>query len=122
MNKYLALIVVLLTSGCASNRDNFIPESEHTVKEVYEMQSSHKFERNDRSRTDNSLGIKTSIFDGDREEVRGVIAQFEELPNPTIKIYFPSKISADGLPVPAWWSEFKMYDSSVYNPHARGVN
>jgi hypothetical protein len=37
-----------------------------------------------------------------------------KLHNPTLYLYFPPKISGrDALPIPAWMTEFKMYDKDM---------
>lgn len=43
---------------------------------------------------------------------------FKKLPNPTLYIYFPARLSEkDRLPIPAWMTEFNMYDRDEYAQH-----
>nr|PMH64577.1 hypothetical protein BCU62_15350 [Enterovibrio norvegicus] len=63
-----------------------------------------------RPATESELRISTYYANGIHER-----PQFKKLPNPTLYIYTPPKLSEESrLPIPAWMTEFKMFDRDEY--------
>jgi conjugative transfer region lipoprotein (TIGR03751 family) len=121
------MVWILGLVGCSSNGENeknsIIPPSNDTMKEVY----------TNGGRSDDESVKYSKAIEADKLELfnRGVLgnkqdesvyrlnsvntqADFMKLHNPTLYLYFPPKISVrDALPIPAWMTEFKMYDKDT---------
>lgn len=114
------LSAALVLNGCGtttSAKDDIIPQSEFTTEEIYDMhtgggtggQEHSRYRINKRYATESE--ILTQPYE--THDVRKPV--FKKLPNPTLYIYFPAKVSTtDRMPIPAWMTEFSMYDRDEY--------
>jgi conjugative transfer region lipoprotein (TIGR03751 family) len=117
-----ALLVATIT-GCSSTKsekEKIIPRSDKTTEQVYDEQSAASLEKNQAFRNMVSMRPATEqevlVKPYEINEVGRPI--FKTLPNPTLYLYFPATISSDGrMPIPAWMTEFKMYDRDEYAAH-----
>lgn len=121
MVKHLAIVAVLVLSGCTSvsEKSDIIPKSDVTMKEIYENKGRPDKEASQqltaktvmrRPATDYELSVNAYDTNSVNEK-----PQFRKLPNPTLYIYFPPKLTKkERLPIPAWMTEFKMYDKDEY--------
>ena len=126
------LTVVALTvataflSGCGTTTyesHQIIPKSDYTMKEVYDNkgQVSHEAIESNKMRDSQVVQLQLRPMDSAQDqsiyELNKVQSKSEvrKLPNPKLYLYFPAKISAvDGLVIPAWMTEFNMYDKDQY--------
>ncbi len=103
--------------GCASSGDGdqIIPESDMTVVEVYD-----------------EFVAKTTVTDSARQSIvrsgpnsnatfdpylqtNNAKPKYRKLENPTLFIYFPPSINQEeGIPMPGWMTEVKMYETDQY--------
>lgn len=105
MAKNSACLVMLLTvvlSGCGTTtfkKDEIIPKSDHTMKEIYDNRGKvTKAQLEEKERTQAILtdiltrptGTRqnTSAYELNRISTDG---SFRKLPNPTLYLYFPAK-------------------------------
>lgn len=122
MVRFLALAAVVLTTvGCGTvvhEKDNIIPPSDFTMKDIYDNKGrpstdiTHALSPTILKRSATAREIAISSYDINSLELQPT---FKKLPNPKLYIYFPPKLTSDGrLPVPAWMTEFSMYDRDEY--------
>ncbi|MCA2014642.1 hypothetical protein LDJ79_00875 [Vibrio tritonius] len=116
-----SLIIVAILTGCSStttveDEQHIIPKGKYTMKEIYERQGSLS-KKQDRS----VLSVtKRPASDGEMSsdiyQINQIAnePQFRMLDNPTLYLYFPAKISKDGMPIPAWMTQIKMYNENQY--------
>lgn len=121
------LILSLLIVGCSSGgneKDRIIPKSNETMKDIYQNggrteEGSIAYDQQFQSHQNELLkrGLLGPEQNTDIYRLNKVTTQsnFSKLHNPTIYLYFPPKLSEkDGMPIPAWMTEFKMYDRDEY--------
>ena len=127
---YRSLILIsigaLALQGCGTTtyeKNKIIPQSEYTMKEVYDNRGAVTKEALEEKKETQQEVIQLQMrpMAGNQDmsvyELNNVQSKSDvkKLPNPTLYLYFPAKISkVDGLPIPAWMSEFKMYDKDEY--------
>jgi conjugative transfer region lipoprotein (TIGR03751 family) len=117
-----ALLVATVT-GCSSTKsekDKIIPKSDKTTEQVYDEQVAASLEKTQAFR--NMVSMRPATEQevlAKPYEINAVgRPEFKTLPNPTLYLYFPATISTDGrMPIPAWMTEFKMYDRDEYAGH-----
>ncbi|ENM5835550.1 TIGR03751 family conjugal transfer lipoprotein [Vibrio metoecus] len=109
-------------AGCGttvSEKESIIPKAEYTMKDIFDnkgipseravsLQNVKTVVR--RQATESELLISSYNVNGINEK-----PTFKKLPNPTLYLYFAPKLTSDGrMPVPAWMTEFPMYDRDEY--------
>lgn len=115
------LMVATLLVGCGttvSEKKEIIPESEKSMKEVYDEHGlASSSDKKNAGRMVISRPATAYEMSADAYRVNQVKnrPQFRKLPNPTLYIYFAPTLSKDGrMPIPAWMTEFQMYDRDEY--------
>ncbi|MFC5079629.1 hypothetical protein VTH8203_00850 [Vibrio thalassae] len=115
-----AMTSVLIGCGTTvSEKEEIIPTSDKSMKEIYEEHSTSSSTANTLSnqklvvkRPATSEEMTINVYQYNNVEKRPT---FKRLPNPTLYIYFAPSLSKDGrLPIPAWMTEFQMYDKDEY--------
>lgn len=119
---FLLVALILTLTGCSSSQSEsepIIPKSDVSMKDIYDNRgrpdASHSKDLSKvsvikRPATEYEMSISAYDVNGVGER-----PQFRKLPNPTLYIYFPPKLTSDGrMPIPAWMTEFKMYDRDEY--------
>ncbi len=109
---HLALaLLALLINGCSS-KEGVIPKSDTTMKEIYQ--------RTDVGQGDN-LRLVTARPATDAESdvtaytlMQTPRADFRLLPNPTMYMYVQTHLTSDGSPIPAYVTEFRMFERDEY--------
>lgn len=131
MVRGIILALSLMLVGCSSGenaKDRIIPASDETMKQIYD--NGGRSDNGNNSTLVNQSKLKDVLNRGalgDEQDLNvyrlnGVSPQsnFIKLYNPTLHLYFPPKISErDGMPIPAWMTEFKMYDRDEYSLYER---
>ncbi|WP_428775697.1 hypothetical protein [Vibrio sp.] len=118
----LSAVLCALLLGCSSSdgvskKDQIIPPSDATMKEVFDSKGRPEESTGNqvmqvlrRPANQNELALDAYQTNGINHK-----PSFRRLPNPTLYIYFAPSLSKDGgMPIPAWMSEFKMYDRDQY--------
>lgn len=120
------ILLSLVLSGCGTTtykKDEIIPKSDFTMKEIYDNRGKvTKAQLEEREHTQEIVRDiltrptgtpqNTSAYELNRVDADN---SFRKLPNPTLYLYFPAKISKDGnMPIHAWMTEFKMFDKDEY--------
>ncbi|EKO3611937.1 TIGR03751 family conjugal transfer lipoprotein [Vibrio metschnikovii] len=123
MVRLCVLIAVLALSGCSTTvkeKSSIIPESEYSMKDIYDHQGRPNSHQEARFHPERNVMVRPATSEELSINAYGVNLvnerpEFRKLPNPTLYIYFAPKLTSDGrMPVPAWMSEFKMYDRDEY--------
>lgn len=111
----LSLISSTLLMGCSSGSN--LPKSGVTTEEVY-YSSDNSTENNNHSA---NQVLWRSSTDYERSEVdvytlhNSPRVPYQTLVNPTVYFYVPPKLSeTDRVPIPGYFSEFKMYEKEEY--------
>lgn len=116
-------LMATLLAGCGTStsaKDNIIPPSEFTSEEIYEMHTRGGLgdDEHARYRVNKRYATEEEILTRPYEMNDVNRPVFKKLPNPTLYLYFPAKLSKeDRLPIPAWMSETPMYDRDEYAEH-----
>ncbi|MDF9399125.1 hypothetical protein [Vibrio sp. 1180_3] len=120
MVKVAVIASILLIAGCGTTvgkKEQIIPPSELSMKDVYDRHGTgasgaHQTAKLVVSRPANGAELSLDAYQQNRLNERPT---FRKLPNPTIYIYFAPTLSKDGrMPIPAWMTEFQMYDKDEY--------
>lgn len=122
MNTMTRLTLVALAAftlaGCA-NKDAMIPRPEQTMQDVY----SNAMGATGQGRLmDERAVLRRSMIESDadysdyvRSEANQLESKFKLLPNPTLYLFVaPHLATADGVPVPGYLTEFKMFSRDHY--------
>ncbi len=113
----ISLISVVLT-GC-SNKDNFIPQPDQTMKTVY---GNHMSGVGDGKLLDTRSLVRRPMVEGDvqlsyyvRSEKNQLQSRFKLLPNPTMYMFVaPHLATTDQVPIPGYLTEFRMWEKDHY--------
>ena len=112
---FLFLLCAALLGGCASTKEDVIPNSDKTMLQIYQ----EHMETNGASHPLPS-GLPP-VHDGDRDlrgytrDASNEIEQvFPSLPNPRMILYVFPHLSAEGAPVPGYSTAFPLYESDQY--------
>ncbi|MGR5296820.1 hypothetical protein ACPV5U_24400 [Vibrio mediterranei] len=115
------LLFVALLMGCGttvSEKKEIIPESEKSMKEVYDehgLASAANNQNTGRKVISRPATAYEMSADAYRVNQVNNRPKFRKLPNPTLYIYFAPTLSKDGrMPIPAWMTEFQMFDRDEY--------
>lgn len=114
----LAISVASALSGCSSKGD-VIPQPEQTMNDVYYKAMGGFGEA---SLMDKRSVLRRSMVESDtdysnyvRTESTQLQSKFSLLPNPTMYMFVAPHLStADGVPVPGYLTEFKLYTKDHY--------
>lgn len=117
--KLTALIVAAsVMAGCA-NKDAMLPRPDQTMQDVYynTMGSTGQGKL-----MDERSALRRSLTESDtdyseyvRTEANQLQARFPLLPNPTLYMFVaPHLATDDGVPIPGYLTEFKMYTKDHY--------
>jgi len=113
----VALAAVTL-AGCA-NKDAMIPRPESNMQDIYGQAMGSMGEGR---LMDERAVLRRSMVESDtdysnyvRDEANQLQSKFSLLPNPTMYMFVaPHLATADGVPVPGYLTEFKMYTRDHY--------
>jgi conjugative transfer region lipoprotein (TIGR03751 family) len=119
--KILILIgtsLTLLLGGCAT-KDAMIPQPEQTMQDVYYGSMGAVSQG---KLLDERSALRRAITESDvdlsqyvRTEANQLQSKFKLLPNPTLYMFVAPHLStADGVPVPGYLTEFKLYTKEHY--------
>lgn len=123
----LSLMVVALSSGCSTTKDELLPHGDNTMLNVWDqgttggtngarsrqlldarsalrrpLEQDHQ-----KSKEDNSAFTRTSQNE--------IYSQFKRLPNPDLVMYiFPHLAGTDPAPVPGYTTVFPLYQRVQY--------
>lgn len=107
------MILLVLISACSS-KDRIIPTSDKDISEVYHNQTASTSKRPLRLSVNTPL--KKSEMSVDAYTLHNIKkTTYQYLPNPTLYMYVNYKLTEiDRSPVPAFITEFKMYEREEY--------
>lgn len=115
------LIVALtsIASGCATTKDELLPQSGPTMEEVYKQQvlEDEAVERqlNSDQRPRRELERSEELHGYTREAHTELQSMFPQLPNPTLVMFvYPHLSTESRLPVPGYSTSFQMYERTEY--------
>ncbi len=117
--KLTATVLVLgVLAGCSS-KDAMLPQPDQTMQDVYNTTMGSTGEgklMDERSALRRSLTESDVDYSGYvRTEANQLQSKFKLLPNPTLYIFVAPHLStADGVPVPGYLTEFKLYTRDHY--------
>ena len=117
------LAVALLSTGCASSKEELLPHGDNTMLDVWEQGSSGSSNSaSSRQLLDARLSLRRSLEDGRAENVaytrtaqNEIYSQFKRLPNPDLVMYvFPHFAGSDPAPIPGYSTVFPLYQRVQY--------
>lgn len=117
--KLTATVLVLgVLAGCSS-KDAMLPQPDQTMQDVYNTTMGSTGEgklMDERSALRRSLTGSDVDYSGYvRTEANQLQSKFKLLPNPTLYMFVAPHLStADGVPVPGYLTEFKLYTRDHY--------
>ncbi|MBD8239484.1 TIGR03751 family conjugal transfer lipoprotein [Pseudomonas fluorescens] len=123
INYGACLVVALLSTGCATSKEELIPHGENTMMDVWEQGSSGSSNSaSSRQLLDARLSLRRSLEDGRAENVaytrtaqNEIYSQFKRLPNPDLVMYvFPHLAGSDPAPIPGYSTVFPLYQRVQY--------
>jgi len=119
MRKEMILVIAsALTSsllqGCASTKEQVFRGDQPTIKEVYDkkMNGGESTQINIKKRLLEPTADEMEAYT--RESMNELMVTFPLLPNPMLYMYVDPHISAGGLPIPAYVTQFRLYKSDYY--------
>lgn len=117
------LAVALLSTGCATSKEELLPHGDNTMMDVWEQGSSGSSNSaSSRQLLDARLSLRRSLEDGRAENVaytrtaqNEIYGQFKRLPNPDLVMYvFPHLAGSDPAPIPGYSTVFPLYQRVQY--------
>lgn len=117
--KLTATVLVLVTLAGCSSKDAMLPQPDQTMQDVYNTTMGSTGEgklMDERSALRRSLTESDVDYSGYvRTEANQLQSKFKLLPNPTLYMFVAPHLStADGVPVPGYLTEFKLYTRDHY--------
>ncbi|NQZ49361.1 MAG: hypothetical protein HRT95_03970 [Moritella sp.] len=113
---------ISLLMGCSSSKESVMPPVETTIKQVYQSHSSASGKQSMRLSVQRPLLSKEINMDAYTLH-NTPKPDYQLLPNPTLYMFVASKLSRDRSPIPAFITEFKMYERDEYAlPHEVSIN
>ena len=114
----LCAVAALMMAGCSS-KEGLIPTPDRTMQEVYDQAMGASA---DGRLMDERTVLRRSMLESDadysecvRTESNQLKAKFSLLPNPTMYMFVAPHLStADGVPVPGYLTEFKLFTQDHY--------
>ena len=129
MNRLIKFHLALLTSAvllsaCTTSKDAMMPKPEKNMKEVYETHMSGGVSGGKIQDVRTTLRRPLESYEVDlapysRTESNLLTSEFTFLPNPVLIMYVAPHLStADGVPIPGYVTQFRMYEKDHYAlPH-----
>lgn len=123
INYGACLAVALLSTGCATSKEELLPHGDNTMRDVWEQGSiGSSNSASSRQLLDARLGLRRSLEDGRAENVaytrtaqNEIYSQFKRLPNPDLVMYvFPHLAGSDPAPIPGYSTVFPLYQRVQY--------
>ena len=117
------LVVALLSTGCATSKEELLPHGDNTMMDVWEQGASGSSNSaSSRQLLDARLGLRRSLEDERLENVaytrtaqNEIYSQFKRLPNPDLVMYvFPHLAGSDPAPIPGYSTVFPLYQRVQY--------
>lgn len=114
-------VVVLALSGCATTKEEVLPENMPTMAEVYRDHASAG-NTGEAALLEARASLSAwTVGSGDadlsgwtREAAYETALLFPRVPNPTIVLYVYPHVTRAGLPVPGYATAFPMYDAAPF--------
>jgi len=114
----IAAAAVSTLAGCA-NKDAMIPRPDQDMTAVYQQAMGAS---NQGRLMDERSVLRRGMIESDadysdyvRTEANQLEAKFSLLPNPTLYMFVaPHLATADGVPIPGYLTEFRLYKEDVY--------
>lgn len=111
-------LVFGVLAGCSS-KDSMLPQPDQTMQDVYNTTMGSTGEG---KLMDERSALRRSLTESDvdysnyvRTEATQLHSKFKLLPNPTLYMFVAPHLStADGVPVPGYLTEFKLYTRDHY--------
>ncbi len=114
--KLITLTITLALTNLAgcSSKDNIIPPSDTNISEVYKNHVTTNSNQSLRLAVNEPLA--RADMNVDAYQLHGIKRnEYQYLPNPTLYMYVNHKLSEiDRSPIPAFITEFKMYERDEY--------
>lgn len=123
INYGACLAVALLSTGCATSKEELLPHGDNTMMDVWEQGSSGSSNSaSSRQLLDARLSLRRPLEDGRAENVaytrtaqNEIYSQFKRLPNPDLVMYvFPHLAGSDPAPIPGYSTVFPLYQRVQY--------
>ncbi|TFW43163.1 TIGR03751 family conjugal transfer lipoprotein [Pseudomonas fluorescens] len=123
INYGACLAVALLSTGCATSKEELLPHGDNTMMDVWEQGSTGSSNSaSSRQLLDARLGLQRSLEDGRAENIaytrtaqNEIYSQFKRLPNPDLVMYvFPHLAGSDPAPIPGYSTVFPLYQRVQY--------
>lgn len=123
INYGACLVVALLSTGCATSKEELLPHGDNTMMDVWEQGASGSSNSaSSRQLLDARLGLRRSLEDGRLENVaytrtaqNEIYSQFKRLPNPDLVMYvLPHLAGSDPAPIPGYSTVFPLYQRVQY--------
>ncbi|AMN76880.1 TIGR03751 family conjugal transfer lipoprotein [Pseudomonas azotoformans] len=117
------LAVTLLSTGCATSKEELLPHGDNTMMDVWEQGAiGSSNSASSRQLLDARLGLRRSLEDGRAENIaytrtvqNEIYSQFKRLPNPDLVMYvFPHLAGSDPAPIPGYSTVFPLYQRVQY--------
>lgn len=115
--QHLAILAVSISlSGCGTrNKENLLPQTGPTMKEVYEAHFARSRQGNDPQARIGAWGPDDAKPDGFAKGASEEIdKRFPRLPNPDLIMYVFPHLSDGNYPVPGYSTQIPMYDRIEY--------
>ena len=111
-----AALLVSILAGCASTKEEIIPNTGPTMLEIYREHQQRTGSAASTAMPSASEPIKDAGFvsAGWRTETDALDQQFARLPNPDLVMYVFPHLSNAGTPVPGYVTVFPMYERVEY--------
>jgi conjugative transfer region lipoprotein (TIGR03751 family) len=123
INYGACLAVALLSTGCATSKEELLPHGDNTMMDVWKQGSTGSSNSaSSRQLLDARLGLRRSLEDGRAENVaytrtaqNEIYSKFKRLPNPDLVMYvFPHLAGSDPAPIPGYSTVFPLYQRVQY--------
>jgi conjugative transfer region lipoprotein (TIGR03751 family) len=124
----LALVLLALTGGCTTNKDQLLPHGEHTMLDIWNQETGGGASNvASRQLLDARQSLRRPLTGTDaqaapannatytRTAQNEVESQFSRLPNPDLVMYvFPHLAGSEPAPVPGYSTIFPLYQRVPY--------
>ncbi len=116
------LVIVLLGSGCSTNKDELLPHGNSNMMDVWNQGSSGSNSASNRQLLDARQDLRRPLEAGGADNAKftrtaqnEIYSQFKRLPNPDLVMYvFPHLAGSDPAPIPGYTTVFPLYQRVQY--------
>lgn len=116
------LVIVLLGSGCSTNKDELLPHGNSNMMDVWNQGYSGSNSASKRQLLDARQDLRRPLEAGGADNAKftrtaqnEIYSQFKRLPNPDLVMYvFPHLAGSDPAPIPGYTTVFPLYQRVQY--------